>query len=295
MKLGKKGSGTASSKPMVNSSKKYGLIAVLALVTLLLISWVVYLGRKAQETVDVAVYNKGMYKNQMVTDPEKQFKKYQMLKAEYEKLSITYENGKTVRRIMLWDEVPQLAGYYAAYPLMEGDYVQYRSFIGRKMDNSNTILYNFPGKEVVKFDIDTDLTSTFKTFLEPGDKVNIQATYAETLTEEDDQLVNVGMGGAQGMQKSKKEIDVFRTENAFQGIVIADMLNSKDNSVLDMFAYYNQLSAYEQSMLDNDSEWQDSVQPKTILVALTPEEKERYYYYKNKQATFEVSLPQRTE
>lgn len=285
MKLGKKSSVNVS-RPAMNSSKKYGTIIILAFVTLALIFWVIWLGRKAQETVNVAVYNQGLYKNQMVINPEEQFRPYEMLKAEYEKLSVTYENGETRRRVMLWDEVKDLAGWYAAYPLMEGDYVQYRSFIGKKTDNSSTVLYNFPGKEIVSFDIDTDLISTFKTFLEPGDKINIQATFSGTLEETKDD----GYGNT-----STEEVEVFRTEKAFNGITIADMLNSSDSSVLDMYAYYNQLSSYQQSILDNDSDWKNSTTPSKILVALTPEELDRYYYYKNKDATFEVSLPQRTE
>jgi hypothetical protein len=270
----------------MNSTRKGAIIIVLAFITIALIMWVIWLGKKAQETVQVAVYAQGMYKNQIVTDPESQFEPYDMLKAEYEKLSVTYENGETRRRIMTWDEVSGLKGWYAAYPLMQGDYVQYRSFISTKTDNSNTVLYNFPGKEIVSFDIDTDLIGTFKTFLEPGDKINIQAIYSDTLSEtKDDGYGNV----------TTEDVEVFRTEKAFNGITIADMLNSSDSSVLDMYAYYNQLSSYQQSTLDNDSSWQSSTQPAKILVALTPEELERYYYYKNKDAEFEVSLPQRTE
>lgn len=285
MKLGKKTSSVG--RPQVNANKKSGIIIGLVFVTILLIAWVIWLGHKAQETVTVAVYAQGLYKNQLITNPETMFEPYEMLRAEYEKLSVTYENGETKRRIMLYEEVPQLKGWYAAYPLMQGDYVQYRSFIGKKTDNSNTVLYNFPGKEIVSFDIDTGLIGTFKTFLEPGDKINVQATYKETIEENKDD--------GTGMNLSKEEVDVFRTERAFSGIAIADMLNDQDSSILDMYAYYNNLSAYQQSSLDNDSSWKSSTSPSKVLVALTPEELERYYYYKNKDATFEVSLPQRAE
>ena len=282
MKLGKK----SSAKPMSNSNKKGGILLAMLFVTICLIAWVVWLGHKAQETIQVAVYSQSLYKNQLITDPQSMFEPYDMLVAEYEKLSVTYENGETRRRIMLWEEVPELKGWYAAYPLMQGDYVQYRSFIGKRTDNTDTVLYNFPGKEVIEFDIDTDLLSTFKSFLEPGDRINVQAVYKDSITE----LIDDGYGNTK-----EEEIEVFRTEKAFNGITIADMLNSKNSSVLDLYAYYNNLSTYQQANLDADSSWQTQTTPSKLLMALTPEELDRYYYYKNKEAQFEVSLPQRTE
>lgn len=292
MKLGKKSTASAvgggSGAPKLNSNKKSGTIIILAFITIGLIAWVVFLGHKAQETVRVAVFKQGMYKNQVVTDPTVFFEPYDMLRAEYEKLSVTSENGSSTRRIILWDEVGKLKGWYAAYPLMQGDYVQYREFVSAKIDNSKTVLYNFPGKEIVSFDIKTDLISTFKTFIEPGDKVNIQATYM-------DKLKDTQGNGEETADSGDEEIEVFRTEKAFNGIVIADMLNSSDQSVLDLYAYFNSLSAYQQARLEGDSSWTKQTQPTKVLVALSPEELDRYFYYKNKQATFEVTLPQRAE
>ena len=88
---------------------------------------------------------------------------------------------------------------------------------------------------------------------------------------------------------------MFKTETVFNNIVLADLLNKSGSSILDMYSDYNELSVYEQSALDNDDAWVQSVEPATLLIALTPEEKERYYYYLSKSnVQFRVSLPQRS-
>ena len=56
------------------------------------------------------------------------------------------------------------------------------------------------------------------------------------------------------------------------------------------------MTVYQQAALDVDESWQDSVEPSTLLVALTPEEEALYYEYLSKNdIEFHMSLPQRTE
>ena len=82
----------------------------------------------------------------------------------------------------------------------------------------------------------------------------------------------------------------------FSDIMVADLINNAGESILDIYADYRDKSVYEQAQLDSSQTFKDSVEPRTLLVALTPEEKERYYYFLSKEnVEFKMSMPQRVE
>lgn len=291
MKIGKKKKGAigdvlqASSKPSNNQSKKTLLTLGVVVIAALLITWVYWMGLKATETVTVVMTAQQVYKNQQIT--EDMLIPYDMVKAEFEKYSIVNEQGQESRRILLWDERGEVLGGYAAFPLQQNTVLEYRSLYKSKIDNSDSVLYSFPGKEVVSLDIGTQDLQTFKTFLEPGDRITITAVY----TEDEEVEVVDEMGGI-----STETVKTYRTEPVFNDIIVADLLNQTGDSILDIYEDYNSRSVTQQAALDASATFQDSVEPKSLVVALTPEEKQLYYYYLSKDSVeFRMSLPQRVE
>lgn len=289
MKIGKKQKAEAVqggfSKAAMNETKRNSWIAGISIATILLIVWVLFMGKQAQETVTVAVMAQNVYKNQVIT--QEMVEPYEMLKGEYEKFSIVQENGTKQRRVILWEEIGQVINSFAAYPLQKGEYAEYRNFVKARLDNTDSVLYTFPGKELVPLDVGKAELRTFKTFLEPGDKLNIQAIFSEKVN----QKVPDGYGGM-----TNQQVEVFKTETVFQDIMVADLLNQSGQSILDIYADYNDRTVWQQAQMDASADFKESTEPQTLIVALTPEETERYYYYKSKNdAEFKVSLPQRTE
>lgn len=291
MKLGKKKSTDAvrnvlgTTRPAINKSKKNIRVIGIVVVTVLSITWVYSMGRKAEQTVEVVMLSQNIYKNQVVT--ETMLKPYDMLKGEFEKYSVVEKNGTKTRRILLWEERNKILNGFAAFPLQQDTYAEYRDFIKSRVDNSDNVLYSFPGKELVPLEIGSEELQSFKTYLQPGDKLNVEATFSQKqVVAEDD-----GLGG-----QTRSQMEVFKTENVFTDIMIADLLNQQGESILDIYSAYNDKTVYEQAQLDASQTFKDSTAPKTLLVALTPEEKDRYYYYLSKnQITFRVSMPQRAE
>lgn len=290
MKIGKKrgGTGTAtltSSRPAANQSKKTLLVIAVIAVTALLMVWTFSMAKKAEETVTIARLTTSVYKNQLIT--ESMFEPYDMLKGEFEKYATVEQDGTVQRRVFTWDEIGMVYGSYAAYPLQEGKYAERRDFYTSKIDNSDSVMYNFPGKEIVSLGIaEADLNS-FKTFLQPGDRVNITATYMEEETVATTDSFGVAV---------EETVETFKTETVFEDIIIADLLNNSGESILDIYSNYNDRTVSQQAALDASTSFQNSVKPTTMLVALTTEEKELYYYYLSKDSvTFRMSLPQRIE
>lgn len=274
-----------ASKPSKNHSKKNLYLIALVTLTTLLIMWVYSMGRKAEDTVTVLMLKTPVYKNQVIT--EEVLQPYEMLRGEFEKYSVVDKNGVRNRRIMLWEERQMILNSFAAYPLKANTYAEYRDFIKTRIDNSDNVLYSFPGKDVIKLEIGSGDLKAFKTFLQPGDRINLTATYATTeRVEEDD-----GYGGV-----IKNTVEVFKSEEAFKDVMIADLLNSNGESVLDIYASYKDMTTYQQAQMDTSQAFKKKVEPTSLLVALTPEEKTRYYYYlSKKQVTFRASLPQRVD
>lgn len=272
-------------KPAVNESKKNLTVILIILVATILIAWVYNMGQKAERTVEVVMMKQDVYKNAVIK--EDMLKKYDMLEGEFEKYAVTNENGQESRRILLWEERGKIINSFAAYPLHQDTVAEYKDFIKSRIDNSDNVLYSFPGKDIIKLEIDSSELQAFKTYLQPGDKLNIEAVYTEkTTVSQDDGYGNV----------NKTNIEAFKSEPVFTDIMIADLLNQQGESVLDIYATYRDKTVYQQSQLDNSQSFKDSTEPKTLLIAVTPEEKQRYYKFCGKnQVQFKVSLPQRTE
>ena len=288
MKLGKnKGlrGNILAGRPAQNQSKKNTYLIVIVAITALLILWVYSMGQKAEDTVTVVMMKENVYKNQVITEAVLQ--PYEMLVGEFEKFAVVDTNGVKNRRVLLWEEKDMIINSFAAYPLKANTYAEVRDFIKSRVDNSDNVLYSFPGKDIIKLDIATQDLQAFKTFLQPGDRLNISAVYSttETILEDD------GYGGT-----IKNTVESFKTEKVFQDIMLADLLNSNGESILDIYASYKDMTVYEQANLDSSQSFKESVTPVSLLVALTPEEKERYYYFSGKsQVEFKASLPQRVD
>lgn len=286
MKIGNRKEKTVRNvNPSKNQSKRNLALIVVIAITFALIFWVYSLGKKAEDTVSVVMWTEGIYKNQVITESVMQ--EYKMLTAEFEKYAVENSDGTKSRRIVLWEERDKLINTFAAYPLKANTVAFITDVITSRTQNTDTVMYSFPGKNLVPLKLaDTDLR-TFKTFLQPGDRVNVTAIFSvdETVEYEDE------FGKVQ-----KEKVTTTRQEIVFRDIMIADLLNSDGKSVLDLYASYNEKTTYQQARLDSDESWQKSTQPSYLLVALTPEEEELYYDYLSKgQVEFMMSLPQRSE
>lgn len=270
---------------VVNSSKKMGILVVLVIATLASIAFVMNIGKKAEKTIDVLVLKDGAYRNQMITSD--MVTTYPMLEAEYEKYAYVDNNGQSEYRLITSDDIGAVAGWYAAYPILANTPLERRQLTDKRIDNSDTVLYSFPGKDIVQLDVDSGSLNAFKTFLQPGDKLNIEAIYSDQV----DKHTTDSYGN-----DVVEKVEVFRTETVFGNIMIADLINSKGDSILDIYSDYNSADAYTQNEDRNSETWQESVVPTALLVALSPKEKERYYQYLAKDnIKFRVSLPQRIQ
>lgn len=285
MKIGKsKDKGMVASRPKKNASMSVLAIAGVAAVTVAMIVWVQSIGRKAEETVSVMMVNQAVHKNEQITSD--MIKEYAMITAEAEKYADP--SGGSYSRLIPYseDNISAVSGMVSAYALPQDTLLMTNMLVNNVIDNSDTVLYSYPGKNLITLTAGTGDLQAFKSFINPGDRINITTIYSEQ--------ENVFKTDENG-ERVQEQVDVFKEENLFTDILLADILNADGDSILDLYTYYNSLDVYAQVELSNDEEWEEQVTPETLLVALTPEEETRYYQYLSKDnAEFHISLPQRT-
>ena len=286
MKIGnRKEKAVRNVNPSKNQSKRNILLLVVIAITFALIMWVYTLGKKAEETISVVMWADSIYKNQVIS--ESMMVEYPMLKGEFEKYAVENSDGTKSRRIVLWEERNKLVNTFAAYPLKANTVAFITDVLKSRTDNTDTVLYSFPGKNLVPLKLAESDLKVFKTYLQPGDRVNISAIFSiDETVEYEDEFGKV----------TKEKVTTTRQETVFKDVMIADLLNQDGKSVLDLFASYNDKTVYQQARLDSDESWQKQTQPTTLVVALTPEEEALYYEYMSKgQVEFIMSIPQRSE
>jgi len=270
-------------QPGSNHAIRFILMLAVIAATIILINWVNGIGKKAEETISVVMLRNPIHKNQVITEAD--LIEHSMLLGEFEKYAIIDEHGVSKLRIVKWDDRKRLIGTFAAYPLQSNTLAMFNNFIISRVDNTDTVLYSFPGKEIISLDIAKDALDSFKTFLQPGDRLNIYILYKEIIKEE---IVD------EWDRSIERDHELFKSELLFGDIMMADLLNSDSQSILDIYTSYNQMTTWQQATLDSDATFIKSVTPNALLVALTPEERDRYLYYIAKQdISFKVTLPQR--
>lgn len=269
----------------INKGKSFMPIATVCAVTVVAMAWVGFTGRKAEETVSVVMIKEPMYKNEVLT--EDNMMEYKMIRAEYDKYAIKRSDGTVTQRLILWKDKDKAINTFAAYPLQKESLLEARSLIVSRVDNTDSVLYAFPSKEIVELEVGGSELNSFKTFLQPGDRVNVDAIFSERIQREKSD----GYGGT-----VMEDVEVSKTEPVFTSIMIADIINGQGQSVLDIYQKYNNATVQEQAALDASDEFRQQTEPKTLLVALTPDEKDRYYQFLSKNNNkFRISLPQRNK
>lgn len=247
-------------------------------------------------TISVCMWNGNHAKNSVVNADA--VVEYKMLIGEYESYATT--DGVTAR-IIKWEDRALLNGRYCTRNVYGATVVMLDDLMDEKINNTDMLLYNFPGREIVSLSVGESDMEAYKRFLMPGDRINITAVISvekEVRTEDISQEGTAANPFSSGSSSSGKgdvlTEEVITTEPLFDSIYIADMLNSDGESVLDLMERFNALTPAQQAQMAASDSWKEQTTPETLLVALTKEELLRYYKYADRKGiTFRVSLPQR--
>ena len=300
MKAGKAKAKTAAGAGVKATQWMLALLIIFLCVGATAFLWV-FVSAKTQ-TIQVCMWEQNHAKNSPVTTDA--VVPYDMLLAEYGTYAVQGTDGVT-SRIIKWEDRALLNGRYCTRNVYGATIVMIDDLMDKKINNKDMLLYNFPGREIVSLEIGSSDMEAFKSFLVPGDRINITAVIksekivdsttvgdeTSTSTQTATDLFNTDSKNNKNQEVTE---EVITTEPLFDSIYIADMLNKDGESVLDLMERYNSMTATQQAQLANSDSWKEQTKPETLLIALTKEELLRYYKYAQKDGvTFRVSLPQR--
>lgn len=209
-----------------------------------------------------------------------------MLVNEYEKQAMVVMNDGSKRRaIVLWEDRAKILNTYASYYIRHSTPIYWDS-LSKESSKKYAYLYQMEG-ELLRVDINA---KEFGNMLVPGDKINIRATYTENeykLPSEKEFLLQQQMG-------IQPQTTVTKNIKLFSNVSVLDILNSKGDSIFDIYYNLLELSKAEQEKLLNNADFQNQIVPSQILLNVTPEEADRYISISNSNPKLVMTLLPRT-
>lgn len=260
-----------------NTMKVTFLLAGVVVLVIALNFWSSY---SLKQTVDIVKLNTSVPQGGRIT--QDMMYKDTMLKSEYEKEGVyEFADGTKKRAIVLWEDRESIQNAFASYYIRH-DTKLYWDALSRETPKEYAYLYEMDG-ELLKIDIDA---SQFGDMLVPGDKINVRVVYEETeyvLPTEKDFILQQQMG-------ITADNKVTRSEMLFNAVPVLDILNSKGESIFDIYYELLALPKVQQLEIAESEEFKEAVQPVEILLNVTPEEADRYMSIANKSPKYMMTL-----
>ena len=268
-----------SSQILIIALLIIGVIGVVA------VNW--WTSRDMRDIVEVAVFKSNVAQNAYISAG--MIDKMEMTTADYKKAAIVRMSDGTERRqiVLYQDAKKALVGKYAANYVRMNTPVYYDA-VTTEYTKSNSYLYQMDGTELLKIDVDP---KQFGDILVPGDKLNIRITYDDTtykIISETDYLQ------LSEDERANLQSVITRTELMFSEVTVLDMLNGDGESIFDKYYALMSLPESQQRAKIADSKFQKSIEPKCVLIAVTPEEAERYTLLGGKTKGSLITLLPRT-
>jgi len=207
--------------------------------------------------------------------------KYQIIRKEYEKDMVLAEN------------IDDVVEKYTAYYLRNGAILHYDEF-GYEKPLKNEWIYKYRNEEIADKEI---LTIPFNylesggDILTPGDSIRIRIKYEieEIIYEEAYDIE--GEPYTLPGKAVKKEV----MEDLFDCIVVTDMLNSKGHSIYEVYREVLRYPESERQRLLKSSDFMNNIVPKTLVLAATEKQVEKYMQYKSNSKGILITLLPRDE
>lgn len=279
---------TKVKKERVKNVSKYSntrkIMVMMVLVIIAVVGINFYSSMQLRDTVDIVKLTAGVPQEGFIT--EDNMYKDTIIRSEYEKQGVvTLSDGTKRREIVLWEDRQKIMNSFASYFIRANTPI-YWDAIGKESPKQYSYLYKMDG-ELLKLNLDA---GQFGEMLVPGDRINVRASYQEqvfTLPTESEFMMQQ-QTGIQPQTVIKRQIKLFNN------VAVLDILNSKGESIFDI--YYSLLAMpknVQQEKVASD-EFQKSVQPAQILLNVTPEEADRYMEIQSNGPTYLMTLLPRT-
>lgn len=268
-----------------NKRKPFIFTGIFLIVYICMVIYLIQQYRITHKTIEIVAAKGTIYRNQPFT--ENNIQPLQITEKDYALSFIQNpQTGKTLNTVILWKDKEKLYNYYAGFTKGNNDIIKLDQIIDKEVDFSRSLLYDYYGKIRVPLDITNTDFNVLKKIIEVGDKVNIWCAYETTYN------TNITIKGENKDKTKKFETDNIKVIPLFSNLVIADIINSQSDSLLDYKHYLDSLSEIERRKIENSEEYEKYTKVSSVILALTEQEAKDYYEYKNKRnCKFYINLP----
>lgn len=262
-------------KPGSNLPKKIAAILVSVLVVFASFSYLNSINSDAKEFVEIVVVKPkdGISANKLIT--EGLIKKGKILRTDFKEGMVTY------------DKVDEVLNKYSFY-FLRYDTPLYYDQLTDSIPLKHDWLYELP-KESEVLTIPYDYDKCGGGILAPGDYVRVRVTYEENKP-------SSGVDLDQGPYFNSTSFDKknYVTEILFDRILIKDMLNSRGQSISEIYKEVSRLGKEERQKVMESEEFMRDLQAKSLVFEATPEQVDRYTK-SNFHGTFTFTILSRSD
>ncbi|MDR1687848.1 MAG: flagellar biosynthesis protein FlgA [Clostridiales bacterium] len=193
---------------------------------------------------------------------ENDIEKYDIIKKEFDGA----DGG-----MILFDEVSNIYGLLTAYYIRGGTFL-YKNQLIEEKPQRNEWLYELPDDyEVVT--IPYDYMEAGGDILLPGDTIKIRVTYElEETADEEFVYADESTFSTEGK--------LMKTEVIFDSIIVTDMINSKAQSIYEIYNEVTKLSEATRQEVMKSAEFIASIKPKALVLSGTPDQMDMYAKFK---------------
>lgn len=276
---------TRETSPKSRFTKQ--LIGIILCITILVVTGITtyVLNYDTGKTIDVCTLATDI--DAGVTIKESDLVKYQMNYKEYESCGIKKKSdGSKIANIITWNNRVAVIGKYQSASFLYKDSFLMPTMLTSDTEKKFSYLYSMDG-ELLNIKMNT---SDFGEMVVPGDRLNIYATYTETvydLPSEESYLLNSN-NQTNGVQKNV-------TKYLFNECTVLDMLNGDEKSIFDIYYNFMGKTKVEQEALLKSDDFLKSVNCASILLQVTPEEAIDFANISSYNPSYLITLLPRTE
>ena len=220
------------------------------------------LGNAALDTVDIVRLKKDMPAGTAISTSD--VERYAIIKKEYDKDNmVPYDDIVKVEDI--------LQDKFTSYYLRGGSPLFYDQLTEKRQPRDIILETLAEGYELTT--VPYNYMEAGGNKLLPGDLIRMRVSYEVDAIPQDSFDYNDGSY----YQWTKK---IIRTETVFDSIAVVDMLNSNGDSIYNIYQEIMRLSEKERQEILKSKDFLSSVKPKSLELALLPDEVELYNSYK---------------
>jgi len=171
------------------------------------------------------------------------------------------------------EDIDEVIGKFAARPLRDGAII-YEDEVIEEIPKKNEWLYQMPD-DMELLTIPYNHIEAGGDILTPGDRIMVRVIYVEEASTDiedyDDEFYS---------PFSRKD-RITRIEILFDSIEVKDMLNSRSNSIYEVYREVMRLSESQRQIVLKSSEFIKSIVPRALILSASPDQIENYIQYLN--------------